>query len=221
MFWKSSSPQHDMDLEFARYIRWNFPRLLTEKKHIADLHINHSRMIGKSRKKEDLERDYEEGYLTRNPEALALTKGGYEKFIINVGLRIMKESPEQVFINRCSRCNQLARKPQAKQCRCGHNWREMVAAEISEPTIVSSPQGNSELLLSGTLKKGEVNKGMRIDLTSFGMNQKPQIAVVDTLVSPGKIVRLRFNIQDETDRKYLLKVGQLHVILSVEHASSE
>ncbi|MCJ8155648.1 hypothetical protein MKJ01_17975 [Chryseobacterium sp. SSA4.19] len=41
----------------------------------------------------------------------------------DIAKRIMKETPDKVFFNNCSKCGKLARTPFAKQCRyCGYSW---------------------------------------------------------------------------------------------------
>lgn len=60
---------------------------------------------------------------TSNPDALELLDGGYDSFKKKVATRILNDLPDEVFINNCPKCGELARTPKAKQCRfCGHDW---------------------------------------------------------------------------------------------------
>lgn len=58
-----------------------------------------------------------------NPKVLALLQDGYSTFIKNVATRIYHEDRKNLNINRCPKCNGLARTPKARQCRyCFHSW---------------------------------------------------------------------------------------------------
>lgn len=66
----------------------------------------------------------EKGWIKNDARTLALLKNGYGEFELNVARRIMRETPEKVFLNNCHKCGKLARTPLARQCRyCGHSWR--------------------------------------------------------------------------------------------------
>jgi hypothetical protein len=52
-----------------------------------------------------------------------LTKDGFEAFVTCTADRILAAHRDDVIINRCPQCDELARTPRAKQCRfCGHDW---------------------------------------------------------------------------------------------------
>lgn len=62
-------------------------------------------------------------FITQDPEALILLKDGYEQFKLNTAERIYWEHRHELNLNLCPRCQQIARTPQAKQCRfCRHDW---------------------------------------------------------------------------------------------------
>lgn len=68
------------------------------------------------------------GWISEKPEIKEFLKNGYEEFELNVAVRIMKEIPEKVFLNKCPQCNGLARTPYAKQCRyCTHHWHTLTS----------------------------------------------------------------------------------------------
>ncbi len=57
------------------------------------------------------------------PDVLELAKDGYQSFQLRTAARILRDSPDQVFLNCCPICGKLARTPTAKQCRhCHHDW---------------------------------------------------------------------------------------------------
>lgn len=63
-------------------------------------------------------------FLSQDPEVLDLLMDGEETFLTRVRDRILREHPDQVFLNECPRCGALARTPKAKQCpKCFHSWR--------------------------------------------------------------------------------------------------
>ena len=52
-----------------------------------------------------------------------LLKNGTEPFLQSVCERILREHQEEVIINRCPKCEALARTPIAKQCpKCFFDW---------------------------------------------------------------------------------------------------
>lgn len=66
-----------------------------------------------------------ERWMSNDAEVLALIADGEEKFYDSVYARIMREHSHEVFINRCPKCNALARTPKAKQCpKCFHSWHD-------------------------------------------------------------------------------------------------
>ena len=61
--------------------------------------------------------------LSTEPNVLSLAKDGYRQFQLTTAARILRDSADEVFFNRCPVCGELARTPTAKQCRyCGHDW---------------------------------------------------------------------------------------------------
>jgi hypothetical protein len=61
--------------------------------------------------------------LCDDPDVLRLTAGGYESFAEQIAQRILAEHREKILLNLCPRCHELARTPEAQQCRfCGFDW---------------------------------------------------------------------------------------------------
>ena len=58
-----------------------------------------------------------------DPKLVEVLSGELEEFRVKVRDRIAREHPE--IINRCPKCNRIARTPRAKQCRwCFFDWHE-------------------------------------------------------------------------------------------------
>jgi hypothetical protein len=112
-----------MTKELAIYIRNYFSHLMTDDERLAlQYHMYTYKTGGSPNMRRMLT---EKGMIRTEPEILELLKNGYEEFELKVATRIMTETPEKVFLNNCPKCSNLARTPQAKQCRhCGHSWRE-------------------------------------------------------------------------------------------------
>ena len=112
-----------MDNETARYIRTYFSQLMTEDEQLAlKYHMYTYKTEDNPRMREIM---IERGWISERPDIKEFLKDGYDEFELNVAKRIMKESPEKVFLNNCPKCNKLARTPFAKQCRhCSHSWHD-------------------------------------------------------------------------------------------------
>jgi hypothetical protein len=58
-----------------------------------------------------------------------LLKNGAEPFLQSVCERILREHREELIINRCPKCEALARTPFAKQCpKCFFDWHETTSS---------------------------------------------------------------------------------------------
>lgn len=112
-----------MDKVTANYIRTYFSQLMTEDEQLAlKYHIYTYKTKDNPRMQKIMT---EHGWISDRPEIIEFLKDGYDEFELSVARRIMKESPEKVFLNNCPKCNMLARTPFAKQCRhCSHSWRD-------------------------------------------------------------------------------------------------
>ncbi|SJZ85319.1 hypothetical protein SAMN04488128_1011859 [Chitinophaga eiseniae] len=64
------------------------------------------------------------GWITEKEDVLSLLKDGFDKFEMEVAVRIFNQHKDQIRFNHCPECNALARTPEAQQCRrCGCSWR--------------------------------------------------------------------------------------------------
>jgi len=109
--------------EEALYLIMYFSELMTEHERVALRHIQSTFKLEGVKKPHLVDMYYKQGWLTTNPEILNLLKDGGDQFVINSAERILRETPEKVFLNLCPKCGKLARTPQAKQCRfCEEDW---------------------------------------------------------------------------------------------------
>jgi uncharacterized protein len=109
-----------MDKEIRKYVMDYFSNLLTENERLA---MRHETLMSKktSRNSAMLEA---KGWLTVSQAVLDLLANGYDAFENAAVHRILTEQADKIFLNNCPKCQKLARTPYAKQCRCGHSWRE-------------------------------------------------------------------------------------------------
>lgn len=60
-------------------------------------------------------------------EVLSLLKEGYSKFITTTAERIYRDHKQNLKLNLCPKCREIARTPTARQCRfCGHDWHDKI-----------------------------------------------------------------------------------------------
>lgn len=85
----------------------------TKKLDQRDINDNSDPMVRMYRKK---------NWLTSDQKILDQLTGGFETFKRNVVQRIFDDHKQDIFLNYCPVCGQLARTPMAKQCRQGHTW---------------------------------------------------------------------------------------------------
>lgn len=115
-----------MDIETARYITLFFSSFFTDEERVAQRHLHSTiKMQGLDEKEFNrIEKVYKKvNWLIGWQPALDLIKNGEEAFIVNTAKRIIRDNPNDIFLNICPKCNKLARTPYAKQCRhCGFDW---------------------------------------------------------------------------------------------------
>jgi len=52
-------------------------------------------------------------------------ENGIDHFRLSTAERILKEDRDKIYFNNCPKCDELARTPDAKQCRfCGYDWHD-------------------------------------------------------------------------------------------------
>lgn len=197
-----------MDKEILDYIITHFMYLSSLKEKAAFKHchslikLDNSDNLEPPEQNEKRRRCYEKvGWLSSDKEILELLKDGYESFELNVAKRLLSNHPDEIFLNYCPECNKLARTPRAKQCRyCGYNWREKTVAsfEIKEIYYLQSRVGH---VLVGEILNGQLNPGNHVDLTMIGLNNRPKILYVESLLKK----------QDDTNTALGIKLNDKQV----------
>ncbi len=109
------------------YIFNYFGDLMTEEEAQAWRHYSSNYKLTHGSEKEPNEAMKQmylkKGWISTNPDVLQLLDSGIDIFKKNIVIRILKESSDKVQFNNCPKCKELARTPNAKQCRhCGHDW---------------------------------------------------------------------------------------------------
>lgn len=165
-----------MDLETAKYIINYFPNLMTKDEVSA---LRYSRMESKTennpKMRQILERN---GTFVISKKGRELLKDGTENFRINVGKRILKERKSDPFLNKCAKCNFLAKTPQSRQCRnCGHKWHNIKVADFKMHS--SFQLSGKQFYLVGEIQNGNIKIGNFVDLTLLGLNSKPKIESIE------------------------------------------
>ncbi len=207
-----------MTQEQAKYIRLHFSRLLTEKEQLAYSHstnfdslMDNLKDASPKTRHRVLENYYKSKMITKDKSILSLLEDGRDNFMINMAERIMSECPEKVFFNICPKCDQLARTPYAKQCKCGYSWREIVSGVFEHKQTIKAQTSNL-ITLRGTVHKGEVQRGMKVDLTFYGLGIKP---IIERITPPEfnkeEIIDIEFYLYNEEDYEYLSKCSTRNI----------
>lgn len=117
-----------MDKETVRYIIDYFSNLMTDDEMLAlKYHIYTQKTEEDSKMRKTM---VERGWINDTPEVKQFLKDGYEKFELITAQRMMQDSSDKIFLNRCEKCRKLARTPFAKQCRyCGYDWHDLKITE--------------------------------------------------------------------------------------------
>lgn len=150
-----------------------------------------------------------QGLISQDPSVIQLLENGYDEFVQKAAQRVYADVPEEIFLNNCPNCGSLARTPQSKQCRhCGHSWREVVGATFRHKLTRPHNVKPGYLVFEGEVETGDVEEGMRVDLTYYGLNRKPEIEGVQTLTAE----RTAFDFEiPESDLRILLAEAGTHI----------
>lgn len=116
-----------MNPEKVDYVFNYFGNLMTEEEAKAWRHYSSNYKLthgGEKLPNEAMKQMYlKKGWISTNPKVLRLLDSGIDSFKRNTVIRILEESNSEVHFNNCPKCGELARTPNAKQCRyCGYNW---------------------------------------------------------------------------------------------------
>lgn len=113
---------------FIDYVFNNYRQFWTEEETTAYSHF--CTLAGMENQSREAKAEKAKYYLTKawmtiktDRATLNLLKDGFEAFKLNLTNRIYKEHQNDIQLNLCPQCGEIARTPQAKQCRwCGHDW---------------------------------------------------------------------------------------------------
>ena len=118
-----------MDPDKIDYIFKYFGGLMTKEEalawrhYVSEFKINHSETMTDEKKEAGRSFSLKKGYMSEDPNILALLEGGIAEFRHKAATRILRENPKTVVFNNCPKCEKLTRTPKAKQCRfCGYDW---------------------------------------------------------------------------------------------------
>jgi hypothetical protein len=117
-----------MKPDLAYYVVTHYPMLLTDIESRANRHLIGTLKATKGRDSMEAQEETKQHkvfsrLLSNDPQVLELTRDGLRAFRARTATRILEEHGDKIFLNRCPRCQELARTPTAKQCRfCGLDW---------------------------------------------------------------------------------------------------
>lgn len=112
-----------MDKELVRYILDYFSNLMTTDEKLA---LQHHMFMYKTEDDARMRQIMiQKEWISQQDEVKKMLDDGFESFERKVAERILRETPDKVFLNTCLKCHKLARTPFAKQCRhCGYDWHD-------------------------------------------------------------------------------------------------
>lgn len=117
-----------MDPYLVRYVMKYYSHFMTLPEHLAYRHLAGAMKATHGRSDilaqvEAKRSRLHSSWLSEDPAVLLLAKDGYPAFAEKTAERILSERGREVFLNRCPRCQDLARTPMARQCRaCRYDW---------------------------------------------------------------------------------------------------
>lgn len=108
--------------ELTKYVFDNYLGLLTFEEKAAYKSVMAERKIEDAESPET-KRILRRFWVSGGPRVVSLLAGGPEAFFREARDRVLREHPDEVFLNYCPRCGGLARTPRARQCRrCFLSW---------------------------------------------------------------------------------------------------
>lgn len=118
-----------MKPETVDYILNYFSGLMNEKEALAWRHYSSEYKLSHSENQDKIDTRrkiyLKKGWLTEDKQILSLLENGIEQFRLKTAERILKENRDKINFNNCPKCDELARTPNAKQCRfCGYDWHD-------------------------------------------------------------------------------------------------
>jgi len=206
-----------MDNKTVKYIIDYYSKHLTDDEKMAIKHTNSLYNLQQSGSEKALEEMYyKRGWLTSDQTVLDLLKDGYESFALKAAGRVLQE--HKVFLNNCPKCNQLARTPYARQCRCGYSWHYQVVAEFLFKN--SFQLRDRHFFIFGEMINGVIQKGDLLDLSLAGLNCKPEIKAIEFALKRenGKAwedIALGIEGLSDNEKSYLTNSGALGISVDI------
>ena len=120
---------YDEEREIATYV-WQFHCDLftaAEKRAYGPYYWERMRA---EKHRDIVEFEWKRHRIAEDAEVMALIADGVDVFHRRAAQRVVREHADEVFLNRCPRCNRVVRTPRALQCLwCGNDWHSMAATD--------------------------------------------------------------------------------------------
>jgi len=120
-----------MDRHLAVYVLTYYSRFMTGREQLANRHlmgtakVTHGRSDLAAQQEARDSRPHLRDLFSDDPEVLELARDGAESFVQRTAERILAAHADEIQINRCPRCGEVAKTPKARQCRfCRYDWHE-------------------------------------------------------------------------------------------------
>ena len=120
-----------MDRHLAVYVLTYYSRFMTGKEQLANRHlmgtakVTHGRSDLAAKQGASNYRPHLRDLFSDDPEVLELARDGAESFVHRTAERILAAHADEIQINRCPRCGEVAKTPKARQCRfCLFDWHQ-------------------------------------------------------------------------------------------------
>ena len=111
------------------YVLQHYERLMTEHERAVVLHLttlfkrrHEPPAPGTAAQTDTIPRPYHR-WLSTDARVVADADAGWVEARHRIALRILRDHPDEVYLNRCPACDALTRTPRARLClACGHTW---------------------------------------------------------------------------------------------------
>lgn len=108
------------------YVLQHYPQLMTEHEHAVYRHLT---ALFKGRGGPPAPgtaadtKGLPPSWLSTDPAVLADAQAGWDEARERIARRILRDHPDEVYLNHCPECGALTRTPRARLClACGHTW---------------------------------------------------------------------------------------------------
>ncbi|MGE0144388.1 MAG: hypothetical protein AB7I19_11415 [Planctomycetota bacterium] len=117
-------PTYDDDSELDRYVWNHYVALLSDLERIVGRAVRAEQKAAAASGALAAELRRRWGYAS-DPRVQQALAEGWPVFRTRARQRVPREHASSVFINRCPRCDRVARTPRARQCLwCGEDWHD-------------------------------------------------------------------------------------------------